>query len=458
MTTSTPSRAPVSSAKIRRKVTRAGAIGNFIEFYDFTLYGFFSVTIAALFFPQFDPVASLLATFALFGVAFVIRPIGAMVFGHIGDRLGRKRALLIAVLLMSVATFAIGLLPTYAAVGIAAPVLLLLCRLVQGFSAGGEQTGAFVLVVEHSPVRERARNASRLVLTVVAGVGFAALMALLVTVLTTPEQLEAWGWRLPFLVSLPLGILGLYLRMGIEESKEFEIAKTTGNRDEKKQRAPIVQAFTVAKKQMLTLFGWVAIQSLSGYLLVGYMFSHLVQNEGFTTAQALTVLIIAHVVTMAVIPVIGRWADKVSRKTLAVSLTVGLIVWTVPAFMLLGQGVLAATVALAGYAALEYSTIFIGAMATVELFPDAEVRYTASAVPYQLSYVLFGGTAPFLATWMVSASGSSLAPAFYVVVVSAFAAVLAWKFIPNVSEEAPTIPAESSAEMEPSVPVSQTAK
>lgn len=432
------SHASTPSPQTLRKVTRAGAIGNFIEFYDFTLYGFFSVTLAALFFPQFDAVASLLATFALFGVAFVIRPIGAMVFGHIGDRLGRKRALLIAVLLMSGATAAIGLLPTYAAVGIAAPVLLLICRLVQGFSAGGEQTGAFVLVVEQSPVKLRGKNASQLIVTVIAGVGFAALMALMVTLMTSPEQLNAWGWRIPFLISLPLGLLGLYMRMSIEDSDVFKSA-SQDLEESGKNHLPLAQAFKTVKKEMLILFGWVAMQSLAGYLLVGYMYSHLVKNEGFSTTSALTVLIVAHLIAMIGVPVVGRWADRISRKTFAVSLSVALVLWTIPTFLLLSHGSFGAIVGLAGFAIIQYSAMVVAAMATVELFP-VDVRYTASAVPFQVSYVIFGGSAPFVATWMVSASESNVAPAIYLVVVSILATFLAWKFIPNAQEESTSAP------------------
>lgn len=408
--------------EIRRKVARAGAIGNFIEFYDFTLYGFFAVTIAALFFPEFDSVAGLLSTFALFGVAFVIRPIGAIAFGHIGDRWGRKRALLIAVTLMSASTAAIGLLPTHAKVGVLAPCLLLVCRLIQGFSAGGEQTGAFVLVVEHSPENERGRNAAGLVSSIVAGVGVAALFALLLTSVTTPEHMQSWGWRVPFLFAVPLGLLGLYLRLNIEDSTVYQAAAR--EMEKSKQRSiPIAQAFRSAKKAMLILFGWVAMQSVGGYILVGFMLSHLVKAEHYAMRTALIMLIVANLIAALAVPIVGRWSDRVSRSTFAVTLALALAVWSIPAFSLLSRGAIAATLAMSIYAIIAYSTLIVSATAVVELFP-VDVRYSASALPFQLSYTVFGGSAPFIGTWLV-ARYSNLAPAYYIVVLSVLAAILA---------------------------------
>lgn len=428
MTSAPHAQAAPDKRSMIRRITKAGAIGNFIEFFDFTLYGFFSVTIATLFFPEYSEVAALLATFALLGVGFVVRPLGATFFGHVGDRVGRKRALLLAVLLMSLSTTFIGLLPTHAAIGVAAPLLLLVCRLAQGFSTGGEQTGAFVLVIEHSPLHERGRNAATLLLAVVGGVGAAALAALAVTSLTTPEQLASWGWRLPFLLALPLGVLGLYLRLNIEDSEAFRateaVEATEGT------AVPLAQAFRTVKKEMLTLFGWVSMQSLAGYIIVGYMFSHLVRSEGYPMSRALIILIVAHAAAMVVLPITGRVADATGRRRFAVTLSVLLGVWVVPAFVLLGHGMLAATVALSVYAALQYSTNMVSGLATVELFP-VDVRYTASAIPFQVSSVIFGGTAALVSTWLVDATGSKLAPAVYLMLMCAVVAVMAWRFLPS---------------------------
>ncbi|MGX9936509.1 MFS transporter [Advenella kashmirensis] len=417
---------------IRTRVGRAGAIGNFIEFFDFTLYGFFAVTIAELFFPTFDSVAGLLSTFALFGVAFFVRPVGAISFGHIGDSVGRKRALLIAVVLMSASTAAIGLLPTYETIGVFAPLLLLVCRLLQGFSAGGEQTGAFVLIVEHSPVPERGRNASRLIRSVVAGVGFAALLALLLNLATTPEQMRSWGWRVPFLIAAPLGLLGLYLRMNIEDAQVFRSASQAVQQSERRHQAPLARAFHTVRKEMLILFGWVAMQSLAGYILVGFMLSHLVKSEGYSMQTALVILVLVHVVAGLVVPFIGRWCDTVSRARFATTLAVGLVIWSIPAFYLLGKGAVAATIAMCVYAIIQYSTMIVSATAVVELFP-VDIRYSASAVPFQVGYAVFGGSAPFVATWLV-ANFSHLAPAYYIATIAVFASILALTALPKARE------------------------
>ncbi|WP_406724492.1 MFS transporter [Streptomyces sp. GD-15H] len=417
----------------RRKVARAGAVGNFIEFFDFTLYGFFAVTIAALFFPQESPTAALLSTFALFGVAFFIRPVGAIVFGHIGDRIGRKRALVVAVILMSGSTTAIGALPTYETVGILAPVMLLLCRLTQGFSAGGELTGAMVLVVEHSPVKERGRNASWVIASIVSGVAGASLVALLVSFSMSSDQLLDWGWRIPFLIAAPLGLAGLILRLNLEESDAYKSAVQEMDGPEN-ARTPLAQAFKTVKQEMLTLFGWVAVQSFAGDILVGFMLTYLVTRVGYAMAEALLIIVIGHVIAIAFIPVLGRWADRVSRKCFAAALAGALAIWTLPAFLLLSRGMVAAVVAIAVYATINYSMMTVQAFAVVELFP-VDVRYTASAFPFQLAYALFGGSAPFVATWLVS-NVSDLTPAYAIVVLALPALWLAWSAIPNAREMA----------------------
>jgi MHS family proline/betaine transporter-like MFS transporter len=414
----------------RRAVTRAAGIGSFIEFYDFTLYGFFAGTLAALFFPEADPVAGLLSTFALFGVAFVVRPLGAVAFGHVGDRFGRKRALIVAVVLMSVSTVAVGCLPTYAIAGVGAPLGLLICRLLQGFSAGGEQSGAFVLVVEHAPVAERTRRAAPVVAALVAGVLTAVLAALVMDVTTTSEQLTSWGWRIPFLVAGPLGLLGLYLRMHAEDSPEYRAAKAE-QQEEKDAQLPLARAFRTAWRPMLVLFGWVAMQSVAGYLLVGFMLSNLTKFHGYSLTKALVVLVIAHVVAVAALPPLGRALDHVTRKQSAVGLSLATAAWAMPAFLLLNGGTVLAVVALSVFAVLAYATILVSAVAVVELFP-VETRYSASAVPFQVAYVLFGGTAPFLAT-LLSANVSLLAVPGWVVVMGIVGAIVGALGIRNVA-------------------------
>ncbi|MGF9664209.1 MFS transporter [Arthrobacter crystallopoietes] len=435
-----PLTAGKTDAAMIRRVRRAGAIGNFIEYFDNALYAYFAVTIAALFFPKVDPVAGLLSTFAVFGVAFFIRPLGGVVFGHIGDRWGRKLQLILALLLMSVSTTAIGLLPTYDSVGLLAPVLLMACRLLQGFSVGGESTGAFVLVVEHSPVATRGRNTAPLIVFTIAGAACAALLAMFITTSLSPDQLLAWGWRLPFFAAVPLGLVGLWLRMSIDDSDAFkEAAKTSGAASKRaagKHEAPLLRAIRTVPKEMFILFSWVAMQAVAGYLIIGYMVSHLVQFEGYTMTTALLILVGALTIVMFTVTGMGRLADKISRKKFAMVISVALLVWTFPAFFLLELGPVAAVIALAIHATFMYSSMLAAGMAIVELFP-VDVRSSASGLAYSAAFSVFGGTIPFIATWFAANFGP-VAPAYYVVAFAAIGVFVAWLGLPNAREMAVT--------------------
>jgi MHS family proline/betaine transporter-like MFS transporter len=417
----------------RTDVTRAGAIGNFIEFFDFSLYGFFAVMISQLFFPTISPVAALLATFAVYGGAFVMRPVGAIVFGHVADRVGRRRALIIAVILMSLATTLIGVLPTYAQIGVAAPALLLLCRLTQAFSAGGEQSNSYVLVLEQSAAKQRGRNGSWLVVAVMGGVVSGILLSLLMEAMTTVEQMNAWGWRVPFLVAAPLGLLGLYLRLKLQESDVFKAAAAEVSKSEKRH-VPLVQAFRTVKKEMLVLFGWVALVSLCGYILIGFMVTLLVKFEGYDMSSALGIMAIGFLLGIPAVLGICRWSDRVSRKTFAGLNAAALVIWAIPAFLLIGQGPVGATVAITGWIIIMYPMNLVAGFAVVELFP-VDVRATASALPYQLAFAIFGGSAPYVATWLTS-SFSSMAVAYYVTVFAVIGIAVAMFGLPNAREMA----------------------
>ncbi|WAH96327.1 MFS transporter [Arthrobacter sp. MMS18-M83] len=430
----THSPAPSELARMR-KVRRAGAIGNFIEYFDNALYAYFAVTIAKLFFPTVDPVAGLLSTFAVFGVAFLIRPVGGVVFGHIGDRLGRKRQLILALLLMSVSTTILGLLPTYATVGVLAPALLLVCRLLQGFSVGGESTGAFVLVVEHSPAGRRGRNTAPLIVSSIAGAASAALLAMITTSVLSAEALTAWGWRLPFFVAVPLGIVGLYLRLHIDESEAFkEAAKESAviNAAAGHRHAPLIQAFRSVPKELFILFCWVALQAVAGYLTVGYMVTHLVQFEKLPMATALGVLVSGMVIAMLACSLFGRLVDRISRKKFAIMISVGLAIWVFPAFVMMSWGPIPAAIGLGIFASMQYATMISAGIAIVELFP-VDVRASASGFAYSVAFSVFGGTVPFVATYL-SANFGATAPSYYVIVFAVIGILVARFGLPNARE------------------------
>jgi MFS transporter, MHS family, proline/betaine transporter len=389
----------------RRKAVRAAGIGNFVEWYDFALYGYFATTIADQFFPGHDPTASLLATFAVFGVGFVIRPIGGVVFGRLGDRIGRRTALMAAVVLMSLATLAIGVLPGYGAIGLLAPLLLLVCRLAQGFSAGGEQVGANTFIIEYAPPGQRGRYASTIPMWVAAGTITAAGLAL-----AAGQWLPAeWGWRVPFLLAGPLGVIGLYLRMRIEDSPEFRQIRAAGEI----ASAPLSEAIRTAKLPMLVLFGWAMINALGFYLMAGYLTSYITKELGRSSELALgssCVGLLAFGVSAAVG---GRALDRYGRIRVAVTASVSMAVVAYPAFVLIQTDNLAAV--LLGQAMIG---LFLGTIScttcllTVELFP-ARIRYSASALAYNLCYTVFGGSAAYVATWLVATTDSAGAPAVY---------------------------------------------
>lgn len=403
-----------------RKALLAGSIGTFVEYYDFGLYGFFATTIAALFFPSSNPTAALLSTFGIFAVGFVIRPLGAIFFGHMGDRIGRRPSLIVAVMLMSAATVALGLLPTHNQIGVAAAVLLLLCRLVQGFSAGGEYSGANIFVIEHAPANKRGRYAAFGPIASVLGFAVGALVSVAMTSMTTHDELAAWGWRIPFLLAAPLALIGLYLRLRVGESPVFAAIRSEGHIES----APVVQALKTAWKPILIMIGYTMTNAVAFYLLVTFFVSYLTNTVKFTNTESLTVQVVALTVLAVALLFAGHLIDILGRKRVAVAAALGLGAWAIPTFVLVGHSSLLGACFIVGGFALLFSGISVStALAIVELFPP-RVRASASALAYQIAYAMFGGTAPYFATWLVG-QGYVIAPGYYLAGLCAVSAVVA---------------------------------
>lgn len=412
-----------TTAAARRKAIRAGGIGNFVEWYDFGLYGYFATTLAELFFPGHDPTAKLLSTFAIFAVGFLIRPLGGIAFGHLGDRVGRRAALTIAVALMSTSTVAIGILPGYETVGLVAPFLLLLCRLVQGFSTGGEYSGANTFIIEYAPQGQRGRYAGTVPCWVAAGTITAAAMAYACGELLP----ESWGWRVPFLLAAPLGSIGLYLRLRIEESPEFQLVRKAGE----VEQAPLVEAVRTAKFRMLVLFGFAMSNAIGFYIVASYATSYITIQLDRSTTLALGSSTLALIGLAASALIAGRMLDRYGRVAVAGTATIALAVLVVPAFqliradhtvsVLIGQALLGVCV---GPISCTTSVLM------VELFP-AHIRYSASALAYNICYTAFGGTAAYIATWLVAGTGTTLAPAIYLGVAAVISALTALIGLPR---------------------------
>lgn len=414
---------PVSRPS-RRSTIFGAAAGTFIELYDFTLYGFFASTIAALFFPSSDPVTGLIATFALFGLSFVIRPIGAVAFGHIGDRFGRRRALMIAIALMSIGTVGIGLLPTYNTAGVASPLLLLVCRLLQGFSDGGEQNGAYVLVGEGARSNRWLSNSSVLTAILLAGITSAIVVSLVVNLTASPVALQSWAWRIPFLFAAPIGLFGLYLRRRVADSAEFQQTRDA-QREANVRTLPFAEAFRSAKKPMLVMFCWIAMQAVTTTLFVGFFTTYLTKFRGYSQTSALVIVLISICVAILLIPILGRIGDRISLRPFALSVCVAQAVWVIPTMVLLGDGLPTAIVAAAAYAVLAHSSLTVSGALVISLFP-VEIRYTASAVPYQVAFAIFGGGTPLVATTLLRGSSELVFGAVVAVICLAAAAVAAW--------------------------------
>lgn len=395
-----------------RKAVRGAAIGNAVEWFDFAIYGFLATYIATNFFPSENETASLLSTFAVFAAAFFMRPLGGLFFGPLGDRLGRQRVLALVILLMAGATVAIGLLPTYDSVGVLAPILLLLLRCLQGFSAGGEYGGGACFLAEYAPDERRGFIVSFLVWSVVLGFLLGSATVTGLEAVLSESAMESYGWRIPFLMAGVLGLVGLYIRTKLEDTPEFEALRATGNVPE----SPLKEAVTTSWKPILQIGGLVVIHNVGFYTVFTYLPTYFTETLDFAKTDAFISITVASVVALALIPPLGALSDRVGRRPLLYAGAIGFVVLTYPLFLLLGSGSLGAAIAAhAGLAAIEAVFVCASLAAGAELFAT-RVRYSGYSIGYNLSVALFGGTAPYVATFLVDRTGNDLAPAFYVMV------------------------------------------
>ncbi len=402
---------------VLRKVIAASAIGNFVEWFDFAVYGFLAVTIAALFFPPGDPTLALLQTFAVFAVSFALRPLGGIVFGILGDRIGRKRVLSITVLMMAAATTLIGLLPTYSSLGLFAPLLLALARCIQGFSAGGEYAGACAFVMEHAPTERKARYGSFVPVSTFMAFASAAGIVFGLGLWLDEAQMQAWGWRLPFLVAAPLGLVGLYMRLRLDESPAFRAMAA----QEHPEHAPLRETLRHHGKTIICLSAFISATALSFYMFTTYLTTYMQVVGGATRPTALLASLCALLFAALLCPLVGRYSDWVGRRKTILTAGVCLIVAVYPAFFLAASGTLVASAI--GAMLLAVGAVMCGVVTAVllsEQFPT-RVRYTASAFTYNLAYTVFGGTAPLIATWLIEQTGNRMSPAYYLIAIALLA-------------------------------------
>jgi MHS family proline/betaine transporter-like MFS transporter len=418
----------VQTESQRRRAILAGVIGNILEWYDFGVYGYFVATISALFFPTSDPLSSLLLTFGVFGVGFVMRPLGSIVFGIYGDRFGRRAALSAVIFLMAFSTLAIGLLPTYGQIGIWAPILLVVIRLIQGLSAGGEWGGSTAYLVEFAPEGRRGFIGSWQQVSVGAGFLLGSLSAALIAEILSPADLISYGWRIPFFMGIVVGAVGAYLRWSLDDTPAFVELEEKGA----VAKHPLVEAFTTERKATFTIFGMTLHNTVSYYIPIVYMTNYIRTAGGLTASAAMWIGTACLTVFVILIPIWGALSDRIGRKPLLLLSAGGYVILSFPLLMMASSG----SVALAFLAQLimiVFLSFFSGPCPAVysELFPT-RVRYTALSVGYNTAVAIFGGFAPFICTWLIQLTGSALAPGYYMVA----AAVISFLVILRIRETA----------------------
>ena len=410
---------------VQRRALVAAIAGNLVEWYDLAVYGALAAVLAVTFFPGpdggdgGDGGARLLATFAVYATSFLFRPLGAVVFGRRGDRRGRRNVLTTVIVMMSLATAGIGLLPGYASIGLLAPALLVACRSVQGLSAGGEAGGASAFVVEYAPPGRRGLYGAWLWATVALGLAAGTAVTVLLARLLPPGQLQDWGWRLAFLVALPLGVTGLYLRLRLDETPPFTAAAEAGGL----VGHPVREALRASPGRVAIGFGLVAAASVTFNTFFVFLPGHLVGTLGVPLERALSGALLGLLVVVVASPVLGGLSDRVGRRPVLLTGTIGLALLTLPAYLLARDGGRAGQV-LAYVAVGSVLGCFVLPSSLSELFPTP-VRSTSLAFTYGLPTALAGGTAPFVDTLLVLRTGNPAAPAMYAVAVALVAVVCA---------------------------------
>jgi MHS family proline/betaine transporter-like MFS transporter len=402
----------VVNASTARKITLAGCVGIFAELYDNGIFGFMAGTLGTVFFPNSKNAVMLV--WAGYAVSFFFRPVGAIICGHLGDRIGRQRMLVFVIMLISCATAALGILPSYAAIGVAAPILLILLRILQGFSVGGEAAGAMTFLAEHAPLGKRGLYTSYAQVASFVSLLTGTLIAAAMTSGLGATRMHEFGWRIPFLLAVPLGVAGIYIRRRISDTPNFTRLQQEGGL----AKNPYREAFSSPlhrKAMLLALF--IPLMNGSGYyVLFTYMPTFMSKVLKFSTVQGLLVTSVSLVAISIAIPYMGALSDRVGRKNVLVGSAIAMAIAGIPCYLLIGTG----NVPLAILGACAMAIIFAGHTAVihillVELFPT-RVRYSAYGLGYNVSSALFGGTAPLLMTYLISKTGNHNMPAFYAVI------------------------------------------
>ena len=420
----------IVDAPMLKKALGGTVVGNTMEWYDVGVFGYLIATMGPVFLPEADPDVQTLFLLGTFAATFLARPLGGVFFGWLGDKIGRQKVLAATLMVMAASTFAVGLLPGYAQIGIWAAALLVLLKLVQGFSTGGEYAGATTFVSEYAPDKRRGYFASILDLGSYMGFAIGAATVSVLQLTLGQEVMEQWGWRIPFLVAGPLGLIAIYFRMKIEESPQFqatldaneEHAKSAAASDEDTSNGP-VHLVKVYWRQVLLAMILVAAANTAGYALTSYMPTYLTDSMGYDPVHG-TLLTIPILVAMALcIPLTGRLSDRIGRRPVLWVGAVSTVVLALPAFMLIGLGPIWST--MLGLALIAFPvTFYVSNLASAlpALFPTSS-RYGGMGISYNFAVAIFGGTAPFIMKGLITLTDNELMPAFYLMLTSAIGVV-----------------------------------
>ena len=397
------------------KAVATGTVGNVLEWFDFAIYGYFAPFIGKLFFPRSDALASMFSAFAVLAVGALLRPVGAVVFGWIGDQQGRKASLTATVLLMAGATFLIGVLPTYASIGALAPALLIVARLLQGVSSGGEWGGSAAFMVEYAAENRRGLVGSFQQVSTGAGFFLGSLFGLGLTTAMSTETILAWAWRLPFLSGILLGVVGIYMRLAVEDTPQFNSLRQRGETS----ASPFLESLRTQWQGICVAFGYNVIQTVGYFTMLTFMPAFISEVLNLPPERAFLSNSLQLLIFILSLPLMGALSDKFGRKPMMLVSTAFLILVTFPLFRLIVAGSLLTIVLcqlILGLGLAAYCGPAVAA--TVELFPT-RLRYSSASIGFNLAAALLGMTSPMISTRLISVLRTPVAPSFVIIAASA---------------------------------------
>ncbi len=404
------------------KIMMSAGIGHFIEWFDFGLYGTLAAIIASNFFVSADPATALLKSFAVFGSGFLMRPLGGLFFGSMGDRLGRRKVLVTVIVITSLSTFVMGILPTWHQAGIIAPILLVITRLVQGFAAGGESSGVITYLAESAEPNRRATltcwSENFSFMAFVCGSG----LVLLLTHTLGDAAMNDWGWRIPFLLAAPLGLGGLYMRRNMEDSAAFHKLQASG----KIEKSPLRKTLSSSGRALLFCVGFVVVKAVSSWVLQSFMPGYLSTHLHYSRTDSYLITTLGLLSVAVCMPLTGYLSDRWGRRPLMLMGCGGFILLTYPAMLLMTQGSVMTSIAAMSLLGV-FVAMFNGGCgaAMVELFPTA-IRYGGIAVAYNLTVAVFGGVTPLASASLIAWTGDLLSPAWYVMITALVSFIAVW--------------------------------